>query len=157
MHWSLDRFGSHGGVIPYSCVDAISYPEGDPSGIYLVTRIYCLTKSLRLLVLALLRLACSVLRLSVARSIAWACSLLRCFESIFFRCRLILSPPPLSVCPSFYALAGHDIPRTGRKGHKFQDAATEKGVIIFSGRSDRGGGKTRRASDHPSLWTPWRH
>ena len=60
MHRSLDRFGSHGGVIPYSCMDAISYPERDPSGIYLVIRMYYLTKSLRLLVLALLRLACNV-------------------------------------------------------------------------------------------------
>ena len=60
MQRSLDRFGPHEGVIPYSCMDAITYPEGDPSGIYLVTRIYCLTKSLRLLVLAPLRLACNV-------------------------------------------------------------------------------------------------
>ena len=31
MHRSLDRFGPHGGVIPYSCMDAITFPEGDPS------------------------------------------------------------------------------------------------------------------------------
>ena len=63
----------------------------------------------------------------------------------------------LPVRRPFYALAGRDIPRTGRKGHKFQDATTKKGVIISSGQSDRGGGKTRRASGHSSLWTPWAH
>ena len=84
-------------------------------------------------------------RLSVAWSIAWACVQSKC----------PLPPPLLSVCRSFYALAGRDIPRTGRKGHKFEDVTTEKGVIIFSGRSDWGGGKTRRASGHLSLWTPW--
>ena len=80
MHRSLDRFGPHGDVIPYSCMDAITFPGEIPQGKYLVIRIYCLTKSLRLLVLALLRFACSVLRLSVARSIVWACSLLRCLD-----------------------------------------------------------------------------
>ena len=60
MHRSLDRYGPYGGVIPYSCMDAITFTKGDPSGICLVTRIYCLTKSLRLLILALLRLACDV-------------------------------------------------------------------------------------------------
>ena len=61
-----------------------------------------------------------------------------------------------SVCRPFYALADCDMPRTGRREHKFQDATTEKSVIISSGRSDRGGGNTRRAFGHSSLWTPWR-
>ena len=36
----LDRFGPHRGVIPYSCVDAISFLEGNPSRMCLVTRVY---------------------------------------------------------------------------------------------------------------------
>ena len=52
MHWNLDRFGPHGGVIPYSCMDAITVLRKslkDDAGYKNVG----LTKSLRLLVLRL--------------------------------------------------------------------------------------------------------
>ena len=52
MHRNLDRFGPHGGVIPYSCMDAITVMRKslkDVAGYKDVG----LTKSLRLLVLRL--------------------------------------------------------------------------------------------------------
>ena len=42
----------------------------------------------------------------------------------------------------------------GKRGYECQ-GATEKGIIIPSWQSDRGGGKMRRASDHPPLWRPF--
>ena len=51
----------------------------------------------------------------------------------------------------FYRHADLDLSRMGKRGRECQ-GATEKGIIIPSWRSDRGGGKLRRASDHPPLW-----
>ena len=52
---------------------------------------------------------------------------------------------------SFYRRADLDLSRMGKRGRECQ-GTTEKGIIILSWRSDRGGGKMRRASDHPPLW-----
>ena len=50
MHRNLDRFGSHGGVIPYSCMDAITVLRKSLKDVAGYKNIF-LTKSLRLLVL----------------------------------------------------------------------------------------------------------
>ena len=50
MHRNLDRFGLHGGVIPYSCMDAITVLRKSLKDVAGYKK-YDLTKSLRLLVL----------------------------------------------------------------------------------------------------------
>ena len=50
MHRNLDRFGPHGGVIAYSCMDVITVLRKSLKDVTGYKDI-CLTKSLRLLIL----------------------------------------------------------------------------------------------------------
>ena len=130
--------------------------------IYLVTRVYCLTESLRLPCSSSARacLRCSsdafscisVVFLSYLSDLVRASSvLLILFAFVFLQDRSTQEVPlPVLSIPSFYTLADHNLPQMGKRGLKFQDATTEKGVIIPSGRSDRGGGKTRRVARSPA-------
>ena len=52
--------------------------------------------------------------------------------------------------PSFYTLVDHDLPQTGKRGLKFRDATTEKGVIIPSGEVTRAVEKRRRIARSPA-------
>ena len=123
MHRKLDRFRPHGGVTSYSCVDVITVLRKSLKDVVGYKNVR-LTKSLRLLVLG--QGLC--LELVYGSILAVSCSIACSLVGLFF-----LSSPPSCVCRLFYVLAGCDMPRTGRRGHKFQDAVAEKGVIISSG------------------------
>ena len=63
--------------------------------------------------------------------LSWSVFSIFLFGLLF--CLLFCLLDPVLSIPSFYTLADHDIPQIGKRGLKFQDAMTEKGVIIPSG------------------------